>query len=254
MSFYVIIPARLASTRLPNKPLADIAGKPMIVRVAEQAQLTGALDVIVATDHKIVVDVCAKFHVKAVLTRKDHVSGTDRIAEVARKMDWSPSATVVNVQGDEPLIDPTLIVATAALVSEDVPMATAAHELERPEDIFNPNYVKVILDRFNRALYFSRAPVPWYRDGYSKTEKTFPSSFNALRHVGLYAFRNAFLKTYSSLSISPIEQIELLEQLRVLWHGYAIAVHVTKTIPEAGVDTADDLERVRRFFNHNKQE
>ncbi len=253
MSFYVVIPARLASTRLPNKPLADIAGKPMIVRVAEQARLSGASDVIVATDHESIVDVCSGFGIRAMLTRKDHVSGTDRIAEISRKMDWLPSATVVNVQGDEPLIDPELVASTAALVSEDVPMATAAHRLEQPEDIFNPNYVKVVLDRFNRALYFSRAPVPWYRNGYAKAAKIYPSVFNALRHVGLYAFRNEFLKMYSSLSVSPIEQIESLEQLRVLWHGYSIAVHVTEKIPEAGVDTAEDLERVCRFFNGDRR-
>ena len=253
MSFYIVIPARLASTRLPNKPLADIHGKPMIVRVAERARCSGARDVIVATDDPSIVEVCADSGVKALMTRKDHVSGTDRIAEVSGKMDWSPSDTVVNVQGDEPLIDPELIAATASLVSEEIPMATAAHRMERPDDVFNPNYVKVVLDRFNRALYFSRAPVPWYRDGYAKDRKTFPQPFGALRHVGLYAFRNDFLKTYSSLAVSPLEQIESLEQLRVLWHGYPIAVHVTERIPEAGVDTAEDLERVRRFFYCNKQ-
>ena len=248
MSFYVVIPARLASTRLPNKPLADIGGKPMVVRVAERAALAGAKDIIVATDDQSIVDACEKDAVKAVLTRKDHLSGTDRIAEVASKMKWSASDVVVNVQGDEPLIDPELISATAMLVSETVPMATAAHRMEQPDEIFNPNFVKVVLDRFGKALYFSRAAIPWYRDGYSKPDKTFPDSFTALRHIGLYAFRNDFLQTYSSLSISPIEQIESLEQLRVLWHGYSIAVHVTEKIPEAGVDTAEDLERVRRAF------
>lgn len=248
MSFYVVIPARLASTRLPNKPLADIGGKPMVVRVAERAALAGAKDIIVATDDQSIVDACEKDAVKAVLTRKDHLSGTDRIAEVASKMKWSASDVVVNVQGDEPLIDPELISATAMLVSETVPMATAAHRMEQPDEIFNPNFVKVVLDRFGKALYFSRAAIPWYRDGYSKPDKTFPDPFTALRHIGLYAFRNDFLQTYSSLSISPIEQIESLEQLRVLWHGYSIAVHVTEKIPEAGVDTAEDLERVRRAF------
>ena len=248
MSFYVVIPARLASTRLPNKPLADIGGKPMVVRVAERAILAGAKDIIVATDDQSIVDACINNSVKAVLTRKDHASGTDRIAEVSSKMKWSASDVVVNVQGDEPLIDPELISATAALVSKNVPMATAAHEMERPEDIFNPNFVKVVLDRSNKALYFSRAAIPWYRDGYSRPEKTFPNPFNPLRHIGLYAFRNDFLQTYSSLSISPIEQIESLEQLRVLWHGYSIAVHVTEKIPEAGVDTPADLERIRRAF------
>lgn len=248
MSFYVVIPARLASSRLPNKPLADIGGKPMVVRVAERAALAGAKDIIVATDDQSIVDACEKDAVKAVLTRKDHLSGTDRIAEVASKMKWSASDVVVNVQGDEPLIDPELISATAMLVSETVPMATAAHRMEQPDEIFNPNFVKVVLDRFGKALYFSRAAIPWYRDGYSKPDKTFPDPFTALRHIGLYAFRNDFLQTYSSLSISPIEQIESLEQLRVLWHGYSIAVHVTEKIPEAGVDTAEDLERVRRAF------
>ncbi len=247
MSFYVIIPARLASTRLPNKPLADIGGKPMIVRVAEQAAKSGAADIIVATDDSTIVDACAVHNVKAVLTRKDHVSGTDRIAEVASRMDWADDATIVNVQGDEPLIDPTLIAATASLISETVPMSTAAHALEAPEDIFNPNYVKVVLDKNSRALYFSRAAIPWYRDGYAKPEKQYPS-LTALRHVGLYAFRNDFLKRYSSLTVSPIEQIESLEQLRVLWHGYPIAVHVTDRIPEAGVDTPADLERIRQTY------
>lgn len=248
-SFYVVIPARLASTRLPNKPLADIGGKPMVVRVAEQARLSGAFDSIVATDDQSIVDACAGFGIRAVLTRKDHQSGTDRIAEVSLKMDWPLSATVVNVQGDEPLIDPELIAATAERVSDTVPMATAAHRMEQPEDIFNPNYVKVVLDRFGKALYFSRAPIPWYRDGYAKTEKRFPQPFDALRHIGIYAFRNEFLRMYSSLPVSPIEQTESLEQLRVLWHGYAIAVHVTEKIPEAGVDTIEDLERVRRVFD-----
>ncbi len=226
----------------------------MIVRVAERARHSGARDVIVATDDRSIVDACTDAGIKALMTRKDHMSGTDRIAEVSSKMSWAPSDIVVNVQGDEPLIDPELIKATASLVSEKVPMATAAHRMERPDDVFNPNYVKVVLDRFGKALYFSRAPVPWYRDGYAKDEKTFPQSFAALRHVGLYAFRNDFLKTYSSLEISPIEQVESLEQLRVLWHGYPIAVHVTEKIPEAGVDTAEDLERVRRFFYCNTQD
>ncbi len=253
MSFYVVIPARLASTRLPNKPLADIGGKPMIVRVAEQASKSGADDIIVATDDQSIVNACAKHHVKALLTRKDHVSGTDRIAEVASKMDWADNATIVNVQGDEPLIDPTLIAATSSLISETVPMSTAAHALEAPEDIFNPNYVKVVLDKNNRALYFSRAAIPWYRDGYAKPEKQFPAEPIALRHVGLYAFRNDFLKTYSSLTVSPIEQLESLEQLRALWHGFPIAVHVTDTVPEAGVDTPADLERIRQTYARLQQ-
>ena len=247
MPFYVIIPARLASTRLPNKPLADIGGKPMIVRVAEQALKSGAMDVIVATDDKSIADACASHQIKAELTSKNHTSGTDRIAEVASRMPWSNDTTIVNVQGDEPLIDPALISATAALISSDVPMSTAAHALEAPEDIFNPNYVKVVLDKNNRALYFSRAAIPWYRDGYAKSEKQYPN-LPALRHVGLYAYRNDFLKTYSSLTAAPLEQLESLEQLRVLWHGYPIAVHITNKIPEAGVDTPADLDRVRQTY------
>jgi len=253
MSFYVIIPARMASTRLPSKPLADIAGKPMIVRVAEQAAKSGATEIIVATDDASIVQTCSDHKIKAVMTRKDHVSGTDRIAEVASRMGWPDSATIVNVQGDEPLIDPVLIAATASLISDTVPMSTAAHALEAPEDIFNPNYVKVVLDKNSQALYFSRAAIPWYRDGYGKAEKQYPE-LPALRHVGLYAFRNGFLKTYSSLTVSPIEQQESLEQLRVLWHGYPIAVYVTDKIPEAGVDTPADLERVRQTYaklNHS---
>lgn len=247
MSFYVVIPARLASTRLPNKPLADIEGKPMIVRVAEQAAKSGARDIIVATDAQSIVDACTANHIPAILTRKDHTSGTDRIAEVAANMNWDDDATIVNVQGDEPLIAPTLISATAALISDTTPMSTAAHALESPEDIFNPNYVKVVLNKNHQAMYFSRAAIPWYRDGYAKSERQYPT-FPALRHIGLYAFRNDFLKTYTSLTVAPMEQLESLEQLRVLWHGYPIAVYITRQIPEAGVDTLADLERVRKRY------
>ncbi len=251
MSFYIVIPARLASTRLPNKPLADIAGKPMIVRVAERAQLSGAIDIIVATDHESIVDVCKEYGVKAVMTSPTHVSGTDRIAEVAKKMQWSDDAVVVNVQGDEPLIDPELIAATAAKVSEKAPMATAAHAILAAEDMFNPNIVKVVLDKEKNALYFSRAAIPWDRATFFERPKALPDSYGALRHIGLYAFRNAFLKKYSSLSVSPIEQFEALEQLRVLWHGYAISVHISESVPLAGVDTPEDLERVRQYFLSN---
>lgn len=248
MQFNVIIPARLASTRLPNKPLANINGKPMVVRVANQAQLSGAKEVIVATDDEMIVKACEQYGVRAVMTRRDHVSGTDRIAQVASQSQWSESEVIVNVQGDEPLIDPDLIYQTAQLITSDVPMATAAHVLEQPEDIFNPNYVKVVLDKNNKALYFSRAAIPWYRDGYALSEKQYPL-INAYRHVGLYAFRNDFLKRYATLEHSPLEQIESLEQLRVLWNGYPIAVHISKTIPAAGVDTMEDLERVRAILN-----
>lgn len=248
MSFHVVIPARLGSTRLPNKPLADIGGKPMVVRVAERARLSGAAEVIVATDDQSIVDACSAHGVIAMITLATHPSGTDRIAEVAKKRAWPDDTVVVNVQGDEPLIEPELIRATAAKISEKTPMATAAHPIDGADDLFNPNMVKVILDKEGRALYFSRAPIPWDREAFCESPAVLPEGYEALRHVGLYAFRNGFLQTYSSLSISPIEQFEALEQLRVLWHGYAIAVYVSRSAPAVGVDTPEDLERVRRHF------
>ncbi|MES2039732.1 MAG: 3-deoxy-manno-octulosonate cytidylyltransferase [Pseudomonadota bacterium] len=252
MSFIAIIPARLASSRLANKPLADIGGKPMVVRTAEQALLSGASAIMVATDHADIVAACNAHGVPVCMTRADHPSGTDRIAEVAASMNLADDAVVVNVQGDEPLIDPALIAATAALVNVDVPMATAAHPIHAIEDGFNPNVVKVVLDKHGRALYFSRATIPWHRDGFAISREQFPPAYAPLRHIGLYAYRNDFLKKYPQLAVSPLEQIEALEQLRVLWHGYAIAVHVTGSSPAPGVDTAEDLERVRQFFMDKK--
>ena len=248
MSFTVIIPARLASTRLPNKPLADLAGKPMIVRVAERARLSGAARIIVATDHESILAACAQHGIEACLTRADHPSGTDRIAEVARALDLPPDAVVVNLQGDEPLIDPALLAACAARIGPDVPMATCAHPLDDVHDAFNPNVVKVVLDRLGRALYFSRATIPWARDAFAVNRDTLPAAYSPLRHIGLYAYRNDFLQAYPGLELSPLEGIEALEQLRVLWHGYPIAVHVTDAAPAPGVDTPEDLERVRRQF------
>lgn len=248
MSFTVIIPARLASTRLPNKPLADLGGKPMVVRVAERAALSGAAQVIVATDHADIVAACREHDVAVQMTRSDHPSGTDRIAEVAAAIGLDASAVVVNVQGDEPLIDPALIAATAALITDDVSMATAAHPIDTTQDVFNPNVVKVVLDKASRALYFSRAPMPWHRDGFAQSREAMPPGYAPLRHIGLYAFANRFLQAYPRLEACPLEQIEALEQLRVLWHGFPIAVHVTEEAPAAGVDTAEDLARVRQFF------
>ena len=263
INFTVIIPARLASTRLPNKPLADLGGKPMVVRVAERAALSGATQLMVATDHFDIVAACRQHGVPVHMTRADHPSGTDRIAEVAAAMGLAPDAVVVNVQGDEPLIDPALIAATAAAIADGVPMATAAHPIHHSADLFNPNVVKVVLDKAGRALYFSRAAIPWYRDGFaamasgSATHEptpaglitdAMPANYQPLRHIGLYAYRNAFLQAYPALAPSPLEQIEALEQLRVLWHGYPIAVHLTPTAPEAGVDTMDDLLRVQKIF------
>jgi 3-deoxy-manno-octulosonate cytidylyltransferase (CMP-KDO synthetase) len=248
MSFVVIIPARLASTRLPNKPLADLGGKPMIVRVAERARASGAQRIIVATDHADIAAACAAHGIDACMTRTDHPSGTDRIAEVARALGLAPEAVVVNLQGDEPLIDPALLAACAARIGPDVPMATCAHPLATADDAFNPNVVKVVLDKAGRALYFSRATIPWHRDGFARDRASLPTGYVPLRHIGLYAYRNAFLQQYPQLEASPLEAIEALEQLRVLWHGYPIAVHVTAEAPHAGVDTPDDLARVQRHY------
>ena len=252
MTFTVIIPARLASTRLPNKPLADLGGKPMVVRVAERALQSGAAQVVVATDHPDILSACREHNVVAHMTRADHPSGTDRIAEVAAAMSLPGDAVVVNVQGDEPLISPALIAATAGLIASGVPMATAAHLIGEVADIFNPNVVKVVLDKAGRALYFSRATIPWHRDGFAQSKDNVPPGYMPLRHIGLYAYSNAFLQEYPQLPQSPLEQIEALEQLRVLWHGYPIAVHVTPDIPAAGVDTSEDLARVRQVFGHGK--
>ncbi|MBC3869246.1 3-deoxy-manno-octulosonate cytidylyltransferase [Undibacterium oligocarboniphilum] len=248
MSFIAIIPARLASSRLPDKPLADLEGKPMVVRTAERALASGAREVVVATDHADIVVACEAFGIPVCLTRADHPSGTDRIAEVAARMELPADAVIVNVQGDEPLIDPDLIAATAALINAATPMATAAHPLHEAPDVFNPNVVKVVLDKMQRALYFSRATIPWHRDAFAQQRDQLPAGYRPLRHIGLYAYRNDFLQMYPQLPVSPLEQIEALEQLRVLWHGYPIAVHVTATAPAPGVDTPEDLLRVRRIF------
>lgn len=248
MSFVVIIPARLASTRLPNKPLADLGGKPMIVRVAERAKASGAARIVVATDHADILAACAAHGIEACMTRADHPSGTDRIAEVARTLGLPDDAVVVNLQGDEPLIDPDLLSACAARIGRDVPMATCAHPLHEVQDAFNPNVVKVVLDKFGRALYFSRATIPWHRDAFAQNREQMPAGYVPLRHIGLYAYSNVFLQQYPQLAPSPLETIEALEQLRVLWHGVPIAVHVTDTAPAAGVDTPEDLARVRSYF------
>ncbi len=248
MSFIVIIPARLASTRLPNKPLADLGGKPMVVRVAERAKESGAARIVVATDHADILAACAAHGIEACMTRADHPSGTDRIAEVARTLGLPADAVVVNLQGDEPLIDPALLSACAARIGAEVPMATCAHPLHDAADAFNPNVVKVVLDKLGRALYFSRATIPWHRDGFARSREALPAGYVPLRHIGLYAYSNAFLQQYPQLEPSPLETIEALEQLRVLWHGVPIAVHVTDSAPAAGVDTPEDLARVRSYF------
>jgi 3-deoxy-manno-octulosonate cytidylyltransferase (CMP-KDO synthetase) len=249
MSFSVLIPARLASTRLPNKPLADIAGLPMVVRVAERAALSKATQVVVAADDPAIVDACRVHGVQAVLTRQDHPSGSDRLAEACERLGLDGEARVVNVQGDEPLIDPTLIDACASLLDErpDCMVSTVAHPISDVADFANPNVVKVVLDAAGRALYFSRACIPWWRDGNAGGVSALPSPA-PLRHVGIYGYRAGFLRRFPQLSPAPVERIESLEQLRVMWHGERIAVHVSATAPGVGVDTPEDLARVRALF------
>ncbi len=247
-NFCVIIPARLASTRLPNKPLADLAGKPMVVRVAERARLSGAETVVVACDDRLILEACEQFGITAYLTRADHQSGTDRIAEVAARLNLPAEIVIVNVQGDEPLIEPALITATAAQIRHGVQMSTAAHPITSAEEAFNPNVVKVVLDKSGRALYFSRATIPWDRDGFAVSTSVLSPDYRVFRHIGLYAYTNAFLQKYATLEVAPLEKSEVLEQLRVLWNGYSIAVHVTPDVPSAGVDTPDDLLRVQQIY------
>lgn len=244
--FTVVIPARLASTRLPDKPLADIGGLPMVVRVAQRASRSAARQVVVAADSAAIVAACEHHGVRALLTSTNHPSGTDRLAEASRLLDLPDGEIVVNVQGDEPLIDPALVDAVARLLQErpDAPMSTAAHPLRDVDEFLNPNVVKVVTDSRSVALYFSRAPMPWWRDGFAAGARELPDPA-PLRHVGLYAYRAKFLREFPGLAQAPLESIEALEQLRVLWHGHRIAVHVTPDAPGAGVDTPEDLERVR---------
>ena len=249
MTFTVLVPARLASTRLPGKPLADIGGLPMIVRVARQAALSSASAVVVAADHTDIVSACVAHGVQAVLTRADHATGSDRLAEACELLGLDGQRVVVNVQGDEPLIDPALIDACAALLSQrsDCVMSTAAHAIDTQDEFDNPNIVKVVLDAAHNALYFSRAPIPWWRDARAAGSHSVPAPA-ALRHIGLYAYHAGFLRRFPSLPPSPLESIEALEQLRVLWHGERIVVHVSDVRPGPGVDTPEDLARVRALF------
>ena len=251
MSFTVLIPARLASTRLPNKPLADLHGTPMVVRVAQQALKSHALRTVVVADSTAIVAACAPFGIEAVLTRTDHPSGSDRLAEACDLLGLVDDDIVVNVQGDEPLMQPALIDAVASLLAErtDCAMSTAAHPIGELAEFLNPNVVKVVLDARQRALYFSRSPIPAARDfsgaAWWQAGSALP---RPLRHVGLYAYRVGFLRQFPRLLQAPLEQLESLEQLRALWHGYRIAVHVTDQAPGPGVDTAEDLERVRSLL------
>lgn len=248
--FVALVPARLSSTRLPRKPLADLAGLPMVVRVAQRAAQSGADRVVVAGDDDAIVQACAAHGIEALLTRTDHVSGSDRLAEAVDRLALPDDTLVVNVQGDEPLIDPALVAAVAAHLRADdgCAMATAAHPIDSLDDLRNPNVVKVVLDARQRALLFSRAPLPWWRDGWAQGITALPDSPAPLRHIGLYAYRAGFLRGFPSLPPAPIEHTESLEQLRALWHGHAIGVHLTPHAPPAGVDTPEDLARVRAWL------
>ncbi len=247
MAFDVLIPARLASTRLPGKPLADIGGVPMIVRVARRAARSGANRVMVAADDVAIMAACASHGVKAVLTGSHHASGSDRLAEACTLLDLDGDDVVVNVQGDEPMLDPALVDACAALLvaRADCVMSTVAHPIADVTDFADPHVVKVVLDADARALYFSRAPVPWPRDA---GPGRLPASAAPLQHVGVYAYRAAFLRGFAALRRSPLEDAEQLEQLRVLWHGHRIAVHVAAGRAGIGIDTPADLARARTLF------
>ncbi len=251
MSFVVIIPSRMKSTRLPEKPLKDIAGKPMIVRVAERALKSGADQVVVATDHQAIVDACEQHGIRALLTDPDHPTGTDRLSEAAGLLGLAPETIVVNVQGDEPLI-PVEVISAVARELENAPdcaIATAAHPITSQDNFLNPNVVKVELDKSGRAMTFTRAPVPWPRDAF-REGKPMPKGHLALHHIGLYAYRAEFLAKFPTLERAPIEASESLEQLRAMWHGYKIAVMVLPDDLPAGVDTQEDLDRVRALWNN----
>lgn len=265
MTHTVLIPARLHSTRLPEKPLADIGGIPMVVRVAQRVQQADAAHaaarVVVAADHARIVQACNDFGIEAVLTSAEHASGSDRLAQACELLQLPDEAIVVNVQGDEPLIDPALPAAVARQLASTptADMATAAHPLHAAADFANPNIVKVVCDARQLALYFSRAPIPCWRDAPTGALPNAPAATAAqaalgahpaqpLRHIGIYAYRVAFLRQFPRLPQAPLEQAESLEQLRALWHGHPIAVHITPHAPGRGVDTPEDLAAVRALF------
>lgn len=252
VKFMAVVPARYASTRLPAKPLLDLGGKPMVARVAERAVMSGAEEVWVATDHPEVVKAAEQSGLSVLLTRTDHPTGTDRLAEVVELRGWSDDTIVVNVQGDEPLIDPALVARTAQQLAESgADIATVAHPIDNTADFFAPNVVKVVCKANGDAMYFSRAPIPFARDHFAKDKESLPSGFIACRHIGLYAYRAGFLRAYARLTPSPVEGFEALEQLRALWHGYRISVLVSDHLPMPGVDTPEDAARMQEWFSKN---
>ena len=252
--FKAVVPARYASTRLPGKPLLDLGGKPMVVRVAERAMQSGAEEVWVATDHADVVSTVEKHGLPVLLTRVDHPTGTDRLAEVVEKCGWGDDVIVVNVQGDEPLIDPHLVAQAARQLAESgADIATLAHPISNPADFFAPNVVKVVCRANGDALYFSRATIPFARDHFAQQRDSLPEGLPAYRHIGLYAYRAHFLRAYARLQPSPLEHFEALEQLRALWHGYRISVVVSDHLPMPGVDTPEDAASMQDWFRKNAE-
>jgi len=250
VSCTVLIPARYASTRLPGKPLMDIAGKPLVVRVAERAQASGADRIVIATDDERIRAAAEQHGFDAILTHANHATGTDRLAEAAVALGLDDKAIVVNVQGDEPLLEPALIreVADELRSHGDASIATACHPIDDLQEAFNPNVVKVVLDHAGYALYFSRATIPWARDAFAAKRDKLPLGLPLYRHYGLYAYRVGFLRHYPSLTSAQIERFEALEQLRALWHGHRIVVRITTGTPAPGVDTQEDLDRVRALY------
>ncbi|NOQ35331.1 MAG: 3-deoxy-manno-octulosonate cytidylyltransferase [Methylococcaceae bacterium] len=248
--FKVVIPARYASTRLPGKPLLDIAGKPMIAHVCEKALQANAEQVVVATDDERIFKVVEDLGIEVVMTDANHQSGTERIAEVAAKLGWHDDDIIVNVQGDEPLIPPDYIsdVAHSLAAQWHAGIATLAAPIDSADEVFNPNAVKVITDKKGYALYFSRAPIPWDRDSFSHASKNLPTTMLYLRHIGIYAYTAGFLKAYCQWEASPLEAVESLEQLRILWQGESILVKTVARPPEAGIDTPEDLIRVQNIL------
>jgi 3-deoxy-manno-octulosonate cytidylyltransferase (CMP-KDO synthetase) len=254
VAFVVIIPARLASTRLPRKPLADVDGLPMVVRVAQAAGGSGARRVVVAADSGEIVDACTKHDVESILTRTEHPTGTDRLAEAVELLGLPRETIVVNVQGDEPLMPSAIVrrVAEELAARPECDIATACHPLGDAAEFFNPNVVKVVIDGRGRALYFSRAPIPWSRDAFAATHDRLPAGLPARRHIGLYAYRTDFLLRFPRLPRVAIEEHESLEQLRALAHGFGIAViELSEPLPP-GVDTPEDLERVRTLLRRGR--
>lgn len=254
--FTVIIPARMSSTRLPQKMILDIVGLPLIVRVAQQAALSQAKRVVVATDHEDIYAVCKAHNVDVLMTSPEHHTGTDRISEVVKKLGLAHDEIIINVQGDEPLIDPELIDQLAEFTyAKETAIATIAHSIISPDEIFNPNVVKVVLNHDDLALYFSRAPIPYFRDGYTNTNNfQMPKQLHILRHIGIYAYQVSFLDIYHQLPPCPLEQVEALEQLRALYNGYKIAVMTTSHAPAAGIDTLEDLVRIRQIIEEGRSQ